>query len=220
MASAVVANRVCQDLVARDGPGLNPFRELIPLTNKHPLLQQIVIATSAIHWVNIFRPAGTPTTGISDPGGYMTAMRSKDLVAQKALADALTARQKALGYMRELLETLDAEGSELALAAMHFFIKFDLIDTEMSDTKNWQAHLEGASSLLALSPDGMNSPASQMLRDYVVADYFMQVSHSTNLSATTHSNLPLTAITSSDPRSPLAPTLRAWPAMQSSSSLS
>lgn len=161
--------------MARDGPGLNPFRELIPLTNKHPLLLQIVIATSAIHWVNIFRPQGIPTTGVSDPGTYLAAMRSKDVVAKKALADALTARQKALGHMREVLETLDAEGSELALAAMHFFIKFDLIDTEKSDSKSWQAHLEGASSLLALSPDGMNSPASQMLRDYVVADYFMCV---------------------------------------------
>ncbi|EGR51341.1 uncharacterized protein TRIREDRAFT_56214 [Trichoderma reesei QM6a] len=168
------ADRVCKDLVARDGPGANPFRDLIPLTNKHPLLLQILIATSAIHWSNIFRPITAIPTGLTDPGGYLAQLRSKDLVSRQALIDALTAKQKAMGHLQEVLDTLDPGGSEVVLAAMHFFIKFDLIDLEKNDTKGWRAHLEGASSILALLRPGSNgSEASRMLRDCVVADCFI-----------------------------------------------
>lgn len=170
-----VANRVCKDLVARDAPGSNPFRELIPLTIRHPLLLQVIIATSAVHWSNIFRPDKTAIpTGLSDPGGYLALLRSKDLVSRQALIDALTAKQKALGHLRGVLDTLDPAGSEVALAAMHFFIKFDLIDLEKSDGRSWKAHLEGASSIMALlTPDSANVASSRMLRDCVIADCFM-----------------------------------------------
>lgn len=169
-----VADRVCKDLVARDGPGANPFRDLIPLTNKHPLLLQVLVATSAIHWSNIFRPITAIPTGLSDPGGYLAQLRSKDLVSRQALIDALTAKQKAMGHLQEVLDSLDPGGSEVVLAAMHFFIKFDLIDLEKSEGKGWRAHLEGASSILALlAPGGNGSEPNRMLRDCVVADCFM-----------------------------------------------
>ncbi|KAL6872796.1 fungal-specific transcription factor domain-containing protein [Trichoderma novae-zelandiae] len=168
------ADRVCKDLVARDGPGANPFRDLIPLTNRHPLLLQILIATSAIHWSNIFRPITAIPTGLTNPGGYLAQLRSKDLVSRQALIDALTAKQKAMGHLQEVLDTLDPGGSEVVLAAMHFFIKFDLIDLEKNDAKGWRAHLEGASSILALLRPGNNgSEANRMLRDCVVADCFI-----------------------------------------------
>ncbi|KKO98116.1 hypothetical protein THAR02_09778 [Trichoderma harzianum] len=168
------ADRVCKDLVARDGPGANPFRDLIPLTNKHPLLLQVLVATSAIHWSNIFRPITAIPTGLSDPGGYLAQLRSKDLVSRQALIDALTAKQKAMGHLQEVLDTLDPGGSEVVLAAMHFFIKFDLIDLEKSEGKGWRAHLEGASSILALlAPGGNGSEPNRMLRDCVVADCFI-----------------------------------------------
>lgn len=170
-----VADRVCKDLVARDSPSSNPFRELIPLTNTHPLLLQILIATSAIHWSNIFQPiVSIPTVGLTDPGGYLAQLRSQDLVSRQALIHALTAKQKAMGHLRQVLDTLDPAGSEVALAAMHFFIKFDLIDLERNDGKGWQAHLEGASSILALlTPDSSRHASSRMLRDCVIADCFM-----------------------------------------------
>lgn len=77
-----------------------------------------------------------------------------------------------MGHLREVLDTLDPAGSEVALAAMHFFIKFDLIDLHNRQESGWKAHLEGAASIMALlSPD---SPASsRMLRDTVIADLFI-----------------------------------------------
>ena len=160
--------------MARDRPGSNPFRELIPLSKRHPLLLQILIATSAIHWSNIFRPITSIPNGVTDPGGYFAMLRSKDLVSRQALIDALAAKQKAMGYLREVLGALDPAGSEVALAAMHFFIKFELIDLNKSDRNSWKAHLEGASSIMALlTPGTLGSASSKMLRDTVIADCFM-----------------------------------------------
>ncbi|KAK7429880.1 hypothetical protein QQZ08_003501 [Neonectria magnoliae] len=168
------ADRVCKDLVVRDTPESNPFRELLPLTRNHPLLLQILIATSAIHWSNIFRPNHTIPAGLTDPGGHLALLRSKDLVTRQALIDALTAKQKAMSHLRVVLETLDPAGSEVALAAMHFFIKFDLIDLDKSDNQSWKAHLEGATSIMALlSPDSSTNASSRMLRDRVISDCFI-----------------------------------------------
>ncbi|KAI5463503.1 fungal-specific transcription factor domain-containing protein [Mariannaea sp. PMI_226] len=168
------ADRVCKDLVVRDTPESNPFRELLPLTQYHPLLLQILIATSAIHWSNIFRAHHTIPAGITDPGGYITTLRTKDLVTRQALIDALTAKQKAMSHLRGVLDTLDPAGSDVALAALHFFIKFDLIDLDKSGGQSWKAHLEGATSIMRLlGPDGSGSAASRMLRDRVISDCFI-----------------------------------------------
>jgi hypothetical protein len=169
-----VSESVCKDLVVRDTPESNPFRELIPLTRKHPLLFQVLIATSAIHWSNVFRRVTKIPTGIPNPGDYLSVLRSKDLVTHQALIDALTAKQKAMSHLREVLDTLDPAGSEVALAAMHFFIKFDLIDLDKSDNQSWRAHLEGATSIMALlNPDSNPDASSRMLRDRVITDSFM-----------------------------------------------
>ncbi|KAF4465078.1 hypothetical protein FALBO_8081 [Fusarium albosuccineum] len=168
------SERVCKDLVVRDTPDSNPFRELLPLTRKHPLLLQILVATSAIHWSNIFRRVSEIPPGLTDPGGYLSLLRSRDLVTRQALIDALTAKQKAMSHLREVLDTLDPAGSEVALAAMHFFIKFDLIDLDKSDNQSWRAHLEGATSIMALlNPDGSADASSRMLRDRVITDSFI-----------------------------------------------
>lgn len=151
------------------------------MTQKHPLLLQILIATSAIHWSNIFRPITDIPTGLANPGGYLAQLRAKDLVSRQALIDALTAKQKAMGHLREVLDTLDPAGSEVALAAMHFFIKFDLIDLERNNGSSWKAHLEGAASIMQfLTPDNLKHSSSRMLRDCVIADCFMLVSENTS----------------------------------------
>ncbi|KAI6778487.1 Acriflavine sensitivity control protein-like protein [Emericellopsis cladophorae] len=168
------ADRVCQDLVARDQPNNNPFRELLPLTKQHPVLLQILIATSALHWSNIFRPVTDIPSELTDPGGYLAQLRSTDLVSRKALIDALTAKQRAMGHLREVLDTLDPAGNEVVLASLHFFIKFDLMDLEESGNGGWRTHLEGASSIMALlSKDSMSASSSRMLRDTVIADCFI-----------------------------------------------
>jgi len=133
------------------------------------------VATSAIHWSNLFRPITTIPTGLTDPGGYLAQLRAKDLVSRAALIDALTAKQTAMLHLRQVLDTLDPAGSEVALAAMHFFIRFDLIDLERNGDKGWLTHLDGARSILALlSPAAAAaSSSSRMLRDCVIADCFM-----------------------------------------------
>lgn len=111
---------------------------------------------------------------MTDSTGIVTMLRSRDLVTQKALIDALTAKQKAMSHMREVLDTLDPAGSEVALAAMHFFIKFDLIDLNKPDNQSWRAHLEGATSIMALlNPDSNPNASSRILRDRVITDSFM-----------------------------------------------
>lgn len=168
------ADRVCQDLVARDDPDSNPFRALVPLTKDNPLLLQILIATSAIHWSNIFRPITDIPSGLTDPGGYLAKLRSKDLISRQALIDALSAKQKAMGHLREVLDTLDPAGSEVALASMHFFIKFDLIDLDRHNNSSWKAHLEGSASIMALlTPENVKRTSSRTLRDTVIADCFI-----------------------------------------------
>lgn len=169
-----VADRVCLDLVPRDRPGGNPFRELLPLSQQHPLLLQILIATSAIHWSNLFRPVTAIPNGVADPAGYFAQLRNQNLVSRQALIDALDAKQKAMGHLRDTLGALDPAGSEVALAAMHFFIKFELIDLEKSGRSSWKSHLEGASSIMALlKPGTLGTESSRILRDTIVSDCFM-----------------------------------------------
>jgi hypothetical protein len=168
------ANRVCEDLVARDALGCNPFQELIPLAKRHPLLLEILVATSAMHWSNIFRSASNIPIDLTNAEGYLVQFRSRDLVSRGALIDALAAKQRAMGHLRGVLDTLDPAGSEVVLAAMHFFIKFDLIDMEKADRPSWKTHLEGAFSILSLlSPDVPGNDTHQLLRDCVIADCFI-----------------------------------------------
>ncbi|KAI3570552.1 fungal-specific transcription factor domain-containing protein [Fusarium oxysporum f. sp. albedinis] len=168
------SERVCKDLVVRDTLESNPFRELIPLTRKHPLLLQILVATSAIHWSNIFCPVNEIPSDLISPAGYLSMLRSRDLTAQQALIDALTAKQKAMNHLREVLDTLDPTGSEVALVAMNFFIKFDLIDLDKLGNQSWRAHLEGATSIMTLlNPDSNTDASSRMLRDRVITDSFI-----------------------------------------------
>lgn len=95
-------------------------------------------------------------------------------MSRSAVIDALTAKQKAMGHLRGVLDTLDPAGSEVTLAAMHFFVKFDLIDLERGDAQSWKAHLAGASNVLALlTATKPRDATSQKLRDCVVADCFM-----------------------------------------------
>ncbi|KFA76110.1 hypothetical protein S40288_00390 [Stachybotrys chartarum IBT 40288] len=167
------AERVCQDLVARDAPGNNPFRQLIPLANKHPLLLEIIVATSAMHWSNMFRPTAA-VPAVYDPDGYLALLRSRDLVSRGALIDALAAKQRAMGHLRGVLDTLDPAGSEVVLAAMHFFVKFDLIDLERKEAPTWKTHLEGACSIMSLlTPQVEGDQSHRMLRDCVMADCFI-----------------------------------------------
>ncbi|PHH69508.1 hypothetical protein CDD82_7708 [Ophiocordyceps australis] len=121
------------------------------------------------------RPMASIPAGLADTASYLAQLRQKDLMSRQALIDALEAKQRAMGHLQQVLDALDPAGSEVALAAMHFFVKFDLIDLDRGDNGGWQTHLHGASSILALLAPGATSAASpsHMLRDCVLADCFI-----------------------------------------------
>lgn len=171
---SAVANRVCQDLVARDEPHKNPFRQLIPLTGQHPLLLNILVATSALHWVNVSRPRPKPNnlTPLEDPTEYIAQLRTRDPTSQAAYVHALEAKQKALTYMRQTMESPDGTSSEVALAALHFFIKADMIDAQRDYDVSWQSHLIAAGDVFT-GVKNSGGLTSEVLRDCLMADCFM-----------------------------------------------
>lgn len=172
LTDSAVANRVCKDLVARDEPQRNPFRQLIPLTGQHPLLLNILVATSALHWVNVSRPIPS-SSGSEDPTEYIAQLRSRDdHASQAAYVHALAAKQKALTYMRQTLESPDGSNSEVALAALHFFIKADMIDAQRDYDVTWQSHLIAAGDVFT-GVKNSGGLTSEVLRDCLMADCFM-----------------------------------------------
>ncbi|KAI0389192.1 hypothetical protein F5Y17DRAFT_142007 [Xylariaceae sp. FL0594] len=138
------ASRFCQDLVVYDSAelGTNPFRELIPMSQTYPHLQQIIIAVSAVHYYN----------AVSGP----TAQKaSSSHVARAMLVDALYARQKAIRGLINIIQlNKSSDGREESqadqdalLATVLFFVNFTLID---SGKEEWQNHLTAAGRLLSI----------------------------------------------------------------------
>ncbi|KAI1264350.1 fungal-specific transcription factor domain-containing protein [Xylariaceae sp. FL1019] len=136
------ASRFCQDLVVHDSAehGLNPFRELIPMSQSYPYLQHIVIAVSAVHYYHAVR--------------HNSCRSSGDV--RQVLIDALRARQQAI---EELITVLnrppstsdhmrDQKEQDALLATVLFFVNFTLID---SGKDGWRTHLTAAGQLLSLS---------------------------------------------------------------------
>jgi hypothetical protein len=171
---ALVLNRVCKDLVAYDLPETNPFRELVPLAIQHPFLLEILIAKSAIHWLNITRPKiKTWLPSLFTQGLPLAVFQPNDRSSRQALVDAVTAKQKAIGYWRKALDRLDLCGPDAVLAAMLFFVNVELIDVGKG---GWRAHLEGATRIMALlkwTTGNDTCTSNSDLRDRIVADCLM-----------------------------------------------
>jgi Fungal specific transcription factor domain len=93
-------------------------------------------------------------------------------LCRSAFVDALVSRQKAFGLLNGALKNIDSIGDDIVLAAVLFFINFDLIDY---GTKEWKAHLDGAVKIMRqISPeDRRRVIPSSSLSDYVVSDCFM-----------------------------------------------
>lgn len=181
------ADRVCRDLAAHDGPGCNPFRELIPLALKHPFLLHIITATSAVHMSNISHPKITAssllarclptpstTTGSSsplDPAAHLQYLRSTDGISRRAFLDSLVAKQKAIRDLRAVLQNPESADGGVLLAAVLFFVNFELIDLGRS---GWQTHLHGACRILNLltpESDLAKVRSRTALQDCIVSDF-------------------------------------------------
>ncbi|KAI1437380.1 fungal-specific transcription factor domain-containing protein [Xylaria sp. CBS 124048] len=137
------ATRLCQDLVVHDNAelGTNPFRQLIPMSQAYPSLQHIIIAVSAVHYYHTIENTASEVPGRSHR-------------AQKALVDALHARQDAtrelIAFINQKRSSDYAESEEdrsALLATILFFINFTLID---SGKDGWKNHLTAAGRLLSV----------------------------------------------------------------------
>ena len=142
LTTALVTTRFCKDLVSYDVPDRNPFRGLVPLTMKNPLLQHIIVAASAAHMSNLMRPS-LPRL---QHGNSQVVRFASTEASSRALRDALIAKQEALKLMHNAVQNIDSVGVDVVLAASLFFINVELIE---SGKHGWQAHLEGAGKIMS-----------------------------------------------------------------------
>ncbi|KAI5464895.1 fungal-specific transcription factor domain-containing protein [Mariannaea sp. PMI_226] len=152
---AYFSSRLCRDFVADDVPERNPFRSLLPLTQFHPLLHQVIIAASAAHMYNRSRPWLSP--GSLDRGDG----------PRQLLVDALVAKQQVLQMMSTALQNIDSIDGDVLLASVLFLINVELIE---SGKNNWKAHLEGAGRIMSILPV---STVNESLRNYLFSDCFV-----------------------------------------------
>lgn len=98
---------------------------MIPLMGRYPYLREIVLATSAMHLATHRRCNGQPTGA--------------------ELVHALSARQNAVRQLRAALADINDGNRSVILAAVVFFVNFDLVD---SGKGTWRAHLDAAGLLI------------------------------------------------------------------------
>ena len=144
-----------------DLPDRNPFRSLVPLTLENPLLQHILVAASAAHMSNHYRPELPP---VIDPDMQCMSPTSSE-ASRRALRDALIAKNQALRLMHQEIQTINSSRADVALAAAWLFINVELIE---SGKHGWRAHLEGAGRLVSLLEPAEGAISD--LRDYVLSD--------------------------------------------------
>ncbi|KAH7019047.1 fungal-specific transcription factor domain-containing protein [Ilyonectria destructans] len=149
------SSRLCRDFVAYDIPGHNPFRNLLPLTQAHPLLRQVIIAASAAHMYNRARPWLGPDSLDRGHG------------PKQMLVDALVAKQQVLQMMPSALQSINSIDGDVLLASVLFLINVELIE---SGKQNWKAHLDGAGRIMSLLPV---STVDASLRNYIISDCFV-----------------------------------------------
>jgi hypothetical protein len=165
--NVTVASVVCRDLVVYDSPQHNPFRDLIPLTQKHPILLQIIIANSAIHMLNTSQPF--LFSGRSDHGQLLDSRRYKSGILYY---DALMAKQRALTMLRQALAQRTFEDVDVTLAVVILFINLELMDAGEAD---WIHHINGGRMIIEalckskLLEDKTSSP----LRRFLISNWMV-----------------------------------------------
>jgi hypothetical protein len=161
--------------VSHDVPNHNPYRNLISLTKNHPHLLHIIIANSAIYLSNTFSDPLSAATNSALPlsiGGLEDEPLSRNELSARALRDALTAKQKALAFLRQALDNIETVDREVVLTTILLSINFELV---ASGKEDWKVHVEGARKLIDHFQLPSGNPGSPMgqLRDYAIADCLM-----------------------------------------------
>jgi hypothetical protein len=137
-------------------PKQNPFRDLLPLSADHPVLQHIIVANSALHFANSTEEG--PLVWDTRRGPYSEAYK-----------DALVAKHIALRLLSDALTNSDTINSDVILASIMLFIKFELLD---SGRNGWRFHTEGARQLMAYLRQNLRSqlPALNNLRNCLISN--------------------------------------------------
>ncbi|KAM3450887.1 hypothetical protein NHJ6243_009715 [Beauveria neobassiana] len=164
--SVTVDQRVCGEYVSRDIPEGNPFRNLLPQAGAHPLLQNTIVATSAIHMSHFLRP---PSCRSGNDNGGLAALGS-DERCQRAYRHALAAKHKALGMMRDAVVNIHLVDCGAVLASVFFLVDLELMEP---GRVSWKAHLKGAGKILSLFQPTLARAGP--LADYISADYLIYV---------------------------------------------
>lgn len=161
--------------MTHDVPDHNPYRSLIALTRDHPHLLHIIIANSAIYLSNTFSDplsSATDSTLSLPTGGVEGDNLPRNDLSTRTLRDALTAKQKALRFLRQALDNIDTVDREVVLTTILLSINFELV---ASGKEDWKVHVEGARQLIDQFQLPSGTPDSPMgqLRDYAIADCLM-----------------------------------------------
>jgi hypothetical protein len=132
------------------------------MTRSHPLLQHIIVASSAAHKSNLVRSAQPPFV---QSDGKVIYQRGE--ASQQALQEALVAKLKALRLMHEAVANVGSVPVDIIFAAALFFIYVELLE---SGKNGWRAHLEGAGRLMSIMQT--IDPPLRELRDSLLSDCF------------------------------------------------
>lgn len=143
----IVANDFCRNLVSYDNTQLNPFRELIPLTQKHPILLHIIVANSASWIHNASTSITTPSTGYPDGkcSVHLEDQESSMIAQSKPQYDALAAKRQALHLLQLALTGTIALDVDVTMAVVLLFIELELVEYGQG---NWTHHISGARRII------------------------------------------------------------------------
>jgi hypothetical protein len=165
-----------QSLVLYDMPGENPFESLVPYAEHHEPLQQIIIATAALHTYRMYRPTGLEQFD-HGPRCLESSLEFEDQSSkqhvtgrtlwhplQDTYRDSLAAKQKALRLLAKAIQKGNVNDDIISIC-MLLFVHFELMRPRSSES---HVHLKGAQTLFK-SPRP-SKRAVQTVRNTVISD--------------------------------------------------
>ncbi|KAF7183562.1 hypothetical protein CNMCM7691_003841 [Aspergillus felis] len=152
-------DRICKLFIVYDS-NHNPFRNLISLAVKDPLLLSAVLALAARHRAN----EGQTFNGVEAPVPWM----------DNAQQDALVFKHQAIQGLSQIIGDPGSCRTDSTVASIFLLIFLDLVE---SGNDRWNVHLEGAKALLSLSKSlsQVNDPGwtVQKIRSFITKQIYL-----------------------------------------------
>ncbi|GAQ09868.1 hypothetical protein ALT_7189 [Aspergillus lentulus] len=152
-------DRICKLFIVYDS-NQNPFRSLVSLAVKDPLLLSAVLALAARHRAN----EGRTFNGSEAPIPWM----------DNAQQDALVFKHQAIQGLSQIVGDPESCRTDSTIASIFLLIFLDLVE---SGNDRWNAHLEGAKTLLSLnkSLSQVNDPGRtvQEIRNFITKQIYL-----------------------------------------------